>query len=301
MQVSWDDLRVLLVVSREGTLVKAAKVLETTHTTVSRRLKALEAQVGSRVVDKRPDGASLTPAGEELVAAAAAMEAAAFAAEKRVLGRDAALSGVLRVATLDGIASGFARVFAEFTRRHPEVQLEISVNNDPVSLTRREADVAIRATDHPPEHLVGRKLGRFEYAIYVARSLVQDTGGDPELTAYPWIKPMARLGARRTEAWLAEHVPGVRIAGEFETTLSILAGVEAGMGACMLPCWMADPNPELVRLTGVLPGMGIDIWVLTHPDLRHTARVKAFNEHLASMMRPMQALLSGETEKFGAI
>lgn len=298
--VSWDHLRVLLAVSREGTLVKAAKVLGTTHTTVSRRLEALEAQVGSRVVDKGPDGATLTPAGEELAAAAAAMEAAAFAAEKRVIGRDAALSGTLRVATLDAIATGFARVFADFSRVHPDVRLEISVNNDPVSLTRREADVAIRATDAPPEHLVGRKLGRFEYAAYAARALTERIAA-PELNAYPWIKPQTHLGARRTEAWLAAHVPDIRVVGEFETTLSILAATEAGMGACLLPCWMADPNDALVRLTDVLPDMGIDVWVLTHPDLRATARVRAFNDHLVRAIRPMQALLSGKTVAFGAI
>jgi len=301
MQARWDDLRFLLAVCREGSLVKAAKTLDSTHTTVSRRLEALEAQVGSRLVEKRPDGVSLTPAGEELAAAAEEMEAAAHAAENRVLGRDAALSGTLRVATLDAIATGFARVIADFSRAHPDVRLEISVNNAPVSLTKREADVAVRATDAPPEHLVGRKLGRFEYAVYVARGLFDEAPADAPLAYYPWLKPQTRLGARRTEAWLAENAPRARIAGEFETTLSVLAATEFGMGACMLPCWMADPNPELVRLTDVLPDMGIDVWVLTHPDLRRTARVRAFTDHLVAAVRPMQALLSGRTARFGAI
>ncbi|MCA9556454.1 MAG: LysR family transcriptional regulator [Myxococcales bacterium] len=297
--MNWDDLRVLLAVAREGSLVKAAKALSTTHTTVSRRLQALEVQTGARVIDKRPDGVALTPAGAELAAAAETMEAAALAAGKRVLGQDAALSGRLRIATLDAVAVGFAPIFAAFSRRHPDVCLDVSVNNIPVSLTRREADVAIRVTDAPPEHLVGRKLGRLEYAIYASRSLVD--GRAQDLLRYPWLKPQVQLRARRTEAWLAEHVPGVKIAGEYESLLSIIAAAESGQGACMLPCWLADPNPALTRLTEVLPDMGIDLWILTHPDVKQTARVRAFSDHVVAEVRPLQAILSGAGPRYGAI
>lgn len=299
--MDWNDLKVLLAFARHGTLQRAAKTLDTTHTTVSRRLKALEAQVGSRLLERTATGARLTPAGYELAHAATQMETAALAAENRVAGRDARLSGRLRVTTLDAMAAAFAPFFTEFSREHPEVRLEMTVSNAAVSLSRREADVAIRATSSPPEHLVGRKVGRLEYAVYAARSLVESLPENAPLSAFPWIKPQARLGARLTEAWMAEHAPGARVVGEFDTMLSIGAAAEAGMGASLLSCWAGDTSEELVRLTDVLPAMGVDVWVLTHEDLRTAARVRAFTDFMVERVRPLQPVLSGETVRFSAI
>lgn len=295
--MQWDDLKVLLALSRAGTLVKAARALDTSHTTLSRRIKALEASLGARLVDKQPEGTTLTSAGAELAAAAAEMEASAQAAEARVLGRDTALHGPLRLSTIDAVATYFAPILAVFCERHPGVVLEIHADNAPVSLSRREADVAIRVTDQPPPHLVGRKLGRIEYAAYIARRRLDVDPSQADLRTLPWIGPSPRARARGTERWMQENLPEVTYVAEFLSTLPIFAAAEAGMGACLLPCWMADVRPSLVRLSEVLPDMGIDLWVLTHEDLRHTARVRAFLEHIGRAASGLQDLMAGRASR----
>lgn len=288
--MNWDDLRFFLAVARRGTLTRAARDLGVTHTTVARRLAALQQGVGVRLFEKLPDRYALTAAGEDILSIAEAMEERAQAVDRQLLGRDARLSGPLRVTTVDMLASVHARDFAAFIQQYPGVELEVSVQTAVLNLARREADVAIRATlSSPPDNLVGRKAGRWEYALYGARSLVDEVragaSGDPPLGAYPWLAWDERLGARVTERWMASHVPGARIACRVDATSLMIAHVRAGTGIAFLPEVIAQQHDELVALRPREPGFGMDIWVLTHPDLRHTARVTAFTEHISSAIR----------------
>lgn len=158
--MSWDDLRYVLAVARRGTLTSAGDELRVTHTTVGRRLRALECAMSVRLFDRTPDGLVPTPAGQELVAAATQMEAELQAARRRIMGRDAELHGALRVSIFDFLLWRCADALESFMRRYPRVDLTITTSLDAVSLARREADVAIRLTDQPPELLLGRRVER---------------------------------------------------------------------------------------------------------------------------------------------
>ena len=282
--MSWDDLRFVLAVSRHGTLTGAADALDVTHTTVGRRIRALEAHLGARLFDRTPAGLVATESGQELVAAAEQMEAEALAAENRLLGRDGELRGPLRVSTLDFLLWRVAAGFASFIVRYPEVELTVTTSVDPVSLSRREADVALRLTNTPPEPLIGRKVLDVGFAAYASDALVACVGEGAPYAAFPWIGLDERAGGGWVDSWLAEHAPGARVAVRIdESGILRRQAVCAGMGVFFMPCFEGDAIPGLRRLGPV--HFTRQVWLLTLPELRRTRRVRAFVDHMAEALR----------------
>jgi len=278
--VNWDDLRFVLATAREGTLTGAAEALGVTHTTVARRIRSLERDIGTRVFDQLPDGFVPTPAGERLRTAAEAMEHEMLALDRDILGRDARLTGPLLVATLDMMVSWFPEVFRSFLDAYPGVRVELAASTKVLNLVRRDADVAVRLTSSPPENLVGRKVGYADYALYGARSLVGDEG-EVDRSALPWVAWNERSGARLTERWMRKHAPGARVAVRVDAPEVFRRLVFEGAGIGHLPCIEGDLQPRVRRLTEPIDGFGMAIWVLTHRDLRNTARIRAFMQHVA--------------------
>ena len=226
-QVHWDDLRYALAVARARTLSAAAEALGVSHTTVGRRLRALEEHLGLRLFDVGAEGYTATDAGRDLVAVAERMETETLSFEGRVFARDERLTGALRVSTMELVFRMFREVFTSFVARHPGVALTVSATDDEVSLTRREADVALRLNNTPPEHLVGRRVGRVQFGVYAARSLVARVGADAPLGAYPWIHWDERLDMRWLDAWLAQHAPGAEVV----MRVDVSAAAEWSVGA----------------------------------------------------------------------
>jgi molybdate transport repressor ModE-like protein len=158
--VDWDDLRTFLAVARTGSLTEAARGLGVSYSTVSRRLAALEGGLGARLFDRNDAGYALTSAGNEMLESARRMEAEFDALSRRVRGRDARLSGRVRVATTDALASSFMPELAAFSRRFPDIEIDLLSTPEPAELAMREAEVALLVTDRPPPDLVGRRLAR---------------------------------------------------------------------------------------------------------------------------------------------
>lgn len=286
-RVDWDDLRYALAVSRGGTLSAAAEALGVSHTTVSRRLKALEERLGARLFDATPEGFRVTAAGADLVAVAERMEAETLSLQGRVLGRDERLSGALRVSVMELVFRAFKEDFVAFTARYPGVALTVTASDDEVSLARREADVVLRLTDRPPEQLVGRRVGRMQFMPYAARSLAERVGEGAPLGAYPWIHWDERLpGMGWLDAWLAQHAPGATVAMRVDVSAAAMHElIAAGAGVQFLACVEGDADPSLVRVGPVDPFAKRDLWVLTLPELRDTPRIRAFTDHMAERLR----------------
>jgi DNA-binding transcriptional LysR family regulator len=282
MNTNWDDLRHLLALHREGSLSKAALALGVRHTTVARRLRALEDALGVRLFERTPGGYVATPEGRELAGTAGRVEDLLLDADVRLSGRDHALSGKLRVTTLDVISCGLPELFASFVRRYPSVELTILTDDRALALHRREADVAVRLTQKPPESLVGRKVAVFEFAPYASASLHAAVGPDAELQDYPWLHWDEQNEASRwLDGWLAEHAPGAKVALRMDGHFTVMRdAVTAGLGVHFLPCVLADPDPRLVRV-GEAQGSRMPLWLLTLPELRDTRRVRAFLDHCA--------------------
>lgn len=283
--MEWDDLRFVLALSRHRTLSRAAGEMRAAHTTVARRLRGIEGALGSRLFDSTPEGYVATAAGHAVVEAAERVEVEMLALEARVVGGDARLSGKLRVTTMDILFRRHHAVFSSFLARYPGIELTVSCTDAEASLTRREADVALRMTQAPPDHLVGRKVGRVDFAVYGSRELVGRIGAKSGWSAWPWLHWDERLNARWLDQWLAAHAKGAKITMRVDMgSLALREAIRAGIGVHFLACFEGDDDPELRRIGPVQTAHARDLWLLTLPDLVRTSRIRAFMDHVAEAL-----------------
>lgn len=291
----WDDLRVFLAVARAGTLSGAARVLGVNHSTVFRRLAAFEAGLGVRLFDRLPTGYARTLAGEEMMEAATAIEEQVAALQRRVTGRDLELHGTLRVTTTDTIAMSFGpRHIAAFQAAYPGIVVELSAVTERVSLSRRDADVAIRPTNTPPDSVIGRRVARIAMAAYAAPARGDPPRfGSPAFWKGPWLDGDENLAHLASTRWLAAGAaPGATVFRG--NTLTVLfEACCAGLGFAVLPCYLADGEDGLQRIGAPIDELAIDLWLLTHQDLRQTARVRAFLDFIADAITADRDLLEG--------
>ncbi|HEX6959248.1 MAG TPA: LysR family transcriptional regulator [Ferrovibrio sp.] len=243
-RIAWDDLRIVLAVATAGSLAGGARRLGVNHTTVLRRIAAAEERLGLRLFERQPGGYMLTAGGEEWVKAARGIDETVTALERRLAGQDLRLSGSIRLTTTDTLmASVLPKILAEFRAAHPGIQIEAAVSNAMFSLTRREADVAIRPTT-------------------IAR-------------------------------WLRQTLPDVTAAAFADSFVTLRDLAVAGIGLTALPCYLGDSTPGLLRFGAPQAGMQTALWLLTHEDLRRSARIRAFTDFVARALVGRRPLLEG--------
>lgn len=288
----WDDLWLVLAVGESGSLTGAAARLGVSHPTVFRRVNRIEARLGVRLFERARDGYGLTPAGEEVVALATRMAAEVTELERRLAGRDLRPSGIVRLTTTDTLMLGpLPPLIAELRRREPAITLEISTTNAFLSLSRREADIALRPAAAPPAPLVGRKLSAIATAIYAPR----DRGPvDPaDLAGQDWVLPDDSLSALPAALWAAERRLDRRAAFRANSLLALRAAAAEGLGLTILPCYVGDAEPRLARVGAPLPELASELWLLAHPDLRRVGRIRAVLDGLAALIAPLRPLFAG--------
>ncbi len=293
--LAWDDLRLVHAVATARTLPAAAALLGLDHSTVFRRLRRVEARLGTPVFERGPGGYVPTAAGVEVAALAARMDEDVTAVLRRVAGQSPSPSGEVRIATSDVLLFGLVLpLLAGFRRACPDVRLDLVTGNAALNLSRRDADVAVRATAAPPEGLVGRRVGRIAWAPYAAAPHAPLSGEAGLLdAAVPWVGFGDALSGLAAAAFLRAHVSAHRVASRFDTVGGLLAGVEAGLGWGLLPCFAADRNPALARLLPPLAAVGTELWLLTHDDLRTVPRIRVLLDFVAERLGPMRPLLEG--------
>jgi len=188
--LDWDDLRFFLAVSERGSVSGAAKLLNVNHSTVLRRVASLEKRLGARLFDRLPDGYEMTAQGEELRNQLRGVSEQIVTAQTRLSGRDSGLHGAIRITTTDTLMQGLLMsCLAEFRALHSAIRMEIAVNNTFLSLTRREADVAVRPSNMIPENLAGRRVGRLRNAIYASKSYLKRNPKKKQWAAHYWVAP----------------------------------------------------------------------------------------------------------------
>ena len=288
--MDWDDLRYVLAVSRDQSLSLAAARLGVSHTTVGRRIRAIEEAMGVRLFDRTPEAFIPTPAGQDIAGVAERMEGEVLSLEGRVLGRDAQLEGKLRVATMDMLFRRYHSGLSTFLARYPGVGLTVTSSDEEVSLTRREADVALRMTNTPPEHLVGRKVGRVNFAVFGEKKLVKRMGPRATYDDFPWLHWDERLDMRSIDEWLRKHAPKAKIAMRLGVSgaMMVREAIATGIGVHFLATFDGDSDERLKRIGDPEPKFVRDVWLLTLPDLRHTSRVRAFMDHMEEHVRTVQ-------------
>jgi DNA-binding transcriptional LysR family regulator len=293
----WNDLRTFLAIARQGSLQGAARALGVNHSTVFRRLNALEARLAVRLFDRSARGYALNAVGEHMLASAERVEDEILALERRLLGGDVRLSGTLRVTTTDTLVHGvLGPHLRAFQTAYPAIELELFTGNAFFDLSKREADVALRPRRHPGDAMVGRRLAEIAVALYGGRDYLAARGRPPSVAAldgHAVIIGDASLGHLPATRWLAERTPAGATMLRCNSWLSQFAAARAGLGLAALPCFLGDPAPELIRVLPPEPALAGELWLVTHPDLRRTARVRAFMETLARGLRRERALLEG--------
>jgi DNA-binding transcriptional LysR family regulator len=293
--VSWDEFRLVKAIADTGSLAGAGEQLGLNHSTIFRRLNALEEDLGSRLFERSRTGYMPTPAGEEMIALASRMSDDIVEFERRVAGRDVKPSGELRVTTNDSLVAHLATpIFGAFCRHYPEIKLDVMVDNRALNLSRRDADVALRATSEPPETLVGRRIGTIAWSIYGSRNSEQLQASNPlDLTDRPWIgfgDSIANIGPAR---WMLRAVPASRVVYRLNTVLGLSQAIEADLGIGFVPCFIGDSNPQLKRLLKVPMTFDSSLWMLTHPDLKNAARVRVFLDFVGKELMRHKPLLEG--------
>lgn len=292
-QLDWDDLRIFNAVVDGGSLRSAALNLGVNHSTVFRRLHRLEDSVGARLFDRLPEGYTLTQVGEELREYAVRVRSEIDALQLAVLGKDFKPRGTIRITAPDNIAYAYLPAyFEEFRRKYPDIRIDLLAGGTSLDLTRREADIAVRATKKPPEYLLGRKVFSLEWAFYAARSYLRAEGrprNQGELKSHRIIAAEGSTSRLPGMAWLDKNC-AEQIVARCNTLNAMSSLAEASYGIALLPD--DQFKPELERLFPLAPGARTDLWLLTHPELRKTERVRLMMNHLFESMRADERLKS---------
>lgn len=294
-RLDWNDLQLVLAISDGGSLAKAARALGVHHTTVLRRVAAFEDRLGVRLFERLPTGYVLTASGEELVHAARTVEDTVASVERRLVGQDLRLTGTVRLTSTDTLAATvLPEVLASFSRAHPDVALELATTTQLANLTKRDADVAVRPTRKPPPHLVGRRVCEVAIALYAAPAYLARVPAKRDLHRHAWLVPDDSLSGTSIARWLAEELPDVAPVLRADTLTALAHAAAGGLGVTALPCYLGDPHPGLRRVRGPIAAMALELWVLTHEDLRATARIRALTEHLGTTLAARRRLLQGD-------
>jgi DNA-binding transcriptional LysR family regulator len=285
--LDWNDLRYFLAVAREGSTLAAGRSLRTSQTTVARRIAALEQSLGLPLFEKRQAGYVLTPAGQDLLARAEQVEAAAIGFADAASAQSRDFSGTVKITTEEvyGITL-LASLLPELHELHPQIMIELDTSGAVRDLGAGEADVAIRATKEgsaQPAGLVGRQLWPDDWAPYCSRSYA-DRHGVPknraEMTQHAFIGGGGGNLWIHYQAWLQSVGLEQQVAMHHATSGGLLSGVRSGFGIAVLPCAIADADPELVQCVPPRSDHGRQLWLFTHDRVRHTPRVRAVVDFL---------------------
>jgi DNA-binding transcriptional LysR family regulator len=293
----WDELRIVLAISRHGTLTAAARALAIDPTTVGRRLEAFEHRLGARLFTRTRDGLRPTRAGGAAIETAARIEDGVLAFERQAHDHDARLEGVVRITAGDGIMLSVAPLVAAFRNRCPGVRLDLLAENRVIDLARGEADIAIRIVKPTTSTLVARKvatigIGLYARDDYTMRGPRLDTLHD--LAAHALIGMAPPFDSGPEARWLARH--GVTQYGVRCNTISLALAVAAsGAGVAVLPHNLAATEPRLRRVVREARFASRDVWLVAHREIRNRAPIRAVLGFLAEEFRRSAAVFAGGT------
>jgi DNA-binding transcriptional LysR family regulator len=299
-----EDLSLLAALADAGSLAGAARKLRINHASAWRRLGALETRLSVRLFERLRTGYAPTPAGEAAIAMAERVMREIGETARRLAGQDLRPGGVVRLTTTEALLGLIAPVLKDLRGSHPGLVVEVAAANAFFTLTRRDADIALRPAEAAPEGLVARRLATIASAIYAAPAYIAGKG-DADLPGLDglrdldclrrldWLSPDDSLSHLRSARWIGRHVDPGRIVHRANSLTALREAARAGLGLAPLPCFLGDADGGLARVTPPLADMASGLWLLTHPDLRRTPRVRAVMEavgdFLAKFRRKIEA------------
>lgn len=291
--LNWDDLKIFLAVASAGSVRAAAPALGVNQSTVSRRIHSLEKELDTRLFEKLPSGYTITEVGRKVLNHAKRIAHEFTELNQQILSRNSDLDGIIRLTVCTPFLSNLMmRDLAEFGQQYPSIKIEILSSEHELNLSKREADIAVRVTDQPPEHLVGRRISAYAQTIYASHEYVdQFKAGlhDGHLRWLARIDPVQikdyALHAAYSQAPCHHHIDSMALQYE---------AAKAGMGMALLPCFIGDRDTSLQRMPMVRPANASAVWLLMHPDSRKSARLQTFYAFLRERLLSHAELFEGK-------
>jgi DNA-binding transcriptional LysR family regulator len=286
--MNWDDLRYVLALAEAGSLARAARELKVDHTTVGRRIEAIEAELGLKLFTRAASGYTLMTEAQDLLSEIRQVEVSVLAVERAAQGRDRALRGKVRVTASEAFGSRYvAPRLAAFTRKHPEISIDFKSAAHALDLSRREADIAIRFFRSRHAYLVVKRVAEFGYALYASDEYLGRRGmprKTEELRKHDFILFDLPYPEPHEGTWLDDQAKGARVAMTTNSTAVALGAVTGGAGIALLPRFIGDWEPILRRIP--MPNEPtLAVWLTIHKDLQHAAPVRSVLDFLSETFR----------------
>ncbi len=293
VDLQWNELNIILAIGRAGTLSGAAKLLSQSHSTVFRQINAIEKKLGVRFFERLPHGYIKTEAGETAVRSAEKIDDEMHGLARELIGKDSRLQGTIRLTAPEGLSQTLlAPLLASFCQSHPDIHIDLIVSGSDLALSRREADLALRVTNKPPETSIGRRISLFRFGLYTTQNYLTKHK-DAEFEDYDWLLNDDSRNWFSASFWKKIANPQTKRAFSSNSIMSIFNACKSGLGVAPLPCFLGDSDKKLKRILIPAQETELELWLLTHPDLRSTTRIRTLMTFLYESLEEHTALLQG--------
>jgi DNA-binding transcriptional LysR family regulator len=285
-KLSAADLALVLALVRGGTLADAGERLAVDASTVFRAIQRIERGLGQRLFERSRTGYQALELAQALASHAEQVEVELESARSAAQLQPEDVSGTVRITTTDTILHGLvAPALKSLSALHPRLTYELHTGNELANLTRRDTDIAVRATKRPPPHLVGKQVGVIKVALFAARKSAWRSLDDVKASQAAWIAPDDALPEHPSVQWRKRHLPKVAPTYRVNSILTVMELVSLNLGVGILPLFLAQGRKDLVQVTEELEECRTELWLLTHPESRHLRRVSTVFGYLGKEMR----------------
>ncbi len=283
MATNWDDHRFFLAIARERSLTAAGRTLGVSQPTVSRRLEALETKLKVRLFDRTQNGYELTAVGMDLFETVQRVEGELAEANRKIYGKDQDLTGGLRITCTENFLNGYLSPHLwGFLGQNPGIDLSVICTRSALSLSRNDADLAVRFTRSPPETLAGRRLASVVYSAYAARGPGGDRFTADNQAEWDWI---GMPDDTYDQIFAGTRPPESRFKHQVDSMAAMQSMVRSGLGVALLPCYVADRDEGLRRAqAGTILDPKLDLWILYPRDIRSVYRVRLFADFIIGLI-----------------
>lgn len=282
--LDWNHYQYFLKVAECGNLNSAARELGVNHSTVFRRINALESKLSVRLFERSRSGYTLTEAGEEIFKSVQQVEEQMYAIQRSLRGKDSTLSGNLKISTTDTIGYYWLPPYIKrFKKQYPEILIDLDIQTRYTNLTKREADIVIPAVNIQPDYMVGRRLAPIYFRLYASKTYVKKYGfpnNPDDFSKHQFLVPNEALANVSASKWLKKHVPDRCIVASSDKLSTLYKFAQQDLGITALPHYVGLSDPRMVEIMELPEYCHRHVWILTHPDLRNTARIKAFMQFM---------------------
>ncbi len=276
--MDWNHLKYFIILAKEKTLQKAADVAGSNPSTVFRRIKSFEEEIGTKLFERTSEGYLLSGNGEQLFAEALEIEERIEAVTRKIYRLDEQLRGEVIFTTTDTMASTVLMgIVRDFSRSYPSLNLDIRISPQFFNLSKREADIALRPSSSPPDHLIGRKLGSVQFAVFASTSYLQEHPIQDFLTEidqHSLIGADQSLSHLKSKKWFDKLTRKSSYTAKADNLIAIANLCNIGMGLAVLPTYFEKYFSNLRLVHTPSEFIGSDLWLLTHKDLKNLSRIK---------------------------